>query len=282
MCDVQYDQVSTKTTIKRNTVDFTDRDASIPYRLVGSYEYARSLQRFDQLLEISTREQIEIYDQLLAKEPQFSYYAGMYLQPDVANSFDTSIRSDLVQFNEHFLRSGVAWMMALAKIELGSTVSTYGDQSLKQPFSVFSPNQLDGEACLLVLADDFFAHVKNFEEDKFLPRALATKLEVNSWTFAYLRRARLMHDMVKALLTSGNRELVSRVRPLKRELSDRALLLQGMIDAVRRTDTQVDVSNPIRSKGPKKLFVGLHEDCEQLDVDTLTGTIEDRFDAEDK
>ena len=282
MCDVKYDQVSTSTRFKRKNVEFADRDLSIPFRLVGSYEYARSLQRFDQLLEISTREQIEIYDQLLAKEPQFSYYAGMYMQPEVANSLDTSIPSDRIQFDERFLRTGVAWMMALAKVELGSTISTYGDQSVRQPFSVFRPNQLDGEACLLVLADDLQAHVKNLKDDRFLARAIATNRKVNNWTFAYLRRSRLMHDMAKALLTSGNRELVSRLGPVEKELNARAKLLVAMIDSVPKWETEINVGNPIRSKGTRRGLIGLHEDCEQIDIDTLTGTEQDRFDAVQK
>ncbi len=59
-------------------VEFFDKaDKSIPFRIVGTYEYRKALEALDRLVAQSTTEQIAVYDNMLYDRPEFSFCRGV-------------------------------------------------------------------------------------------------------------------------------------------------------------------------------------------------------------
>ena len=65
-------QSQSETTVTQTTkikslpyLQFAEADDTFPYRLVGSYEYGRSLDNLGELANSSTKEEIEVYDNCL-------------------------------------------------------------------------------------------------------------------------------------------------------------------------------------------------------------------------
>ena len=51
----------------------------MPYRFVGSYEYAKAVENFEKLVLISTPEELAAYDKVLNGRPEFTYFNGCLL-----------------------------------------------------------------------------------------------------------------------------------------------------------------------------------------------------------
>ena len=265
MCDVKYDKTVKTDTTTKTVAYLDDADPTIPYRLVGSYEYARAVQRFEQLLEISTADEVLVYDKLLAQQPQLTFYAGMFLERDLVSRLNLTIDSGMTEFKERFLRTGMAWMLALAKTELGATISAYGNQKIKQPFGVFGPNQIDAEPFLLLMADDLLAHIDNLSQDKKFAKASRGGGRVDTWTLAYLRRLNLLEDMIDTLTSANNQEFNARVKPISKRVERGQFALQSMIAADQK-ETTLRTTSTNRRKGQTRTSI-IDRECDDLDHD---------------
>ena len=195
---------------------FQPSDESIPYRLVGSYEYLNALKQFMKLIEISTTDEIKVYDKILNKRAEFSFFSGVNTafneKPDLAkaNPFERQ------KFNDDFIKKGLAWMMALARIELAATSSLYGD--VKQPFTAIEDSQFDAEPYLKILQDDVVAHMRSLAQEPGFTEVLRRSRTPDTWTLAYLRRIKLIRDMLQTLQDVGGPSVQAEIEPLAYEL----------------------------------------------------------------
>lgn len=221
---------------------FAPEDGTIPYRLVGSYEYANAIAMLDKLISISTSQEIRVYDTMLDERPEFTFFNGMHAAfvtpPELVND-NSSQRKEI---KDQFKKKGLAWMTALARIELAATESAYGKQ--KRPFEVFS-TPFDLPAYLEILGGDAVAHMKSLAEEENFRRVLRRAHRSDSLTLAYLRRIKLIKDMLEALMATDNPEIVSRIRPLDRELSkhERVLVLKVLSEQFDQTTTNTKTSS---------------------------------------
>ena len=203
------------------------QDKSIPFRLVGSYEYANCLRSFQTLLSISDREEILTYDKILAERPEFTYFQG---NPAM---FDQQVRIDGApmrrdRLGDKFLKNGLASMMALARVELGATMAMYGKS--KTPFEDVSDSSFDRLAYLRILAVDFVEHMKALRNDVYFHKQILRRQRtVDADTLAYLRRVKMVCDMLEAASKIASSEELARLREFHNELKKYIRKLEGNI-----------------------------------------------------
>ena len=197
-------------------VKFEDADDSIPYRLVGTYEYDRALKLLTQLVAKSTKEEIKVYDKVLGERAEFNFLNGIGLEFDQRPDLAKANNLDRKKFNDKFKKGGLAWMMALAKVELGATFSMWGDAQF--PFESLFVTEFDVEQFKAILVDDVVAHLRHLRDDPLFKKVLQNKHIPDSNTVAYLRRLKLLTDMLVTLGRSNDQAVASRVHPYLDEL----------------------------------------------------------------
>lgn len=195
---------------------FQPSDESIPYRLVGSYEYLNALDSFTRLLQISSPEEIKVYDKVLKERPEFTFFNGIHTafneRPNLANANPFERQ----KFEDEFQKRGLAWMMALARIELAATGSLYGD--VKSSFEKIATTDFDLVPYLTILKDDVLAHMKSLSLEPGFQEVLRRSRKADTWTLAYLRRIKLIRDMLQTLEKVGGPAVQEEIEPLVYEL----------------------------------------------------------------
>lgn len=193
-------------------------DPTIPFRLVGTYEYDNALSLLEPLIASSIPEQIEVYNRFLEDRPEFTFYNGASLLDDRALAgMDLKKDAVRVRFDDEFKKKGLAWMMALAKVELGATASAYGQT--KTPFALYPATQFDLVPFLEVMFDDIATHIKALGSDQDFKQVLKSHRIADTWTVAYLRRVKLIRDMIQVLKGTGDPGLLARLAPYDQELT---------------------------------------------------------------
>ncbi len=233
-------QQTTVTTIGQQ---FKESDDTIPYRFVGSYEYANALDSFTRLLRISSEADIEVYDSFLASRPEFTFFNGANTAFSKKPNLQAANPFARQQFYDTFQQKGLAWMMALARIELGATMSLYGDA--EKPFESIagSANAFGLQPYLNVLADDVVAHMKSLSEEIDFENVVKRNRKIDTWTMAYLRRLKLIRDMLSTISRAGDDIVKARVLPYDRELKRYERRLIEQIEIQTRPKTGINVEN---------------------------------------
>ncbi len=214
-------QSQSETTVTQTTkikslpyLQFAEADDTFPYRLVGSYEYGRSLDNLGELANSSTKEEIEVYDKLIAMNPEYSFYSGAASELGVGVKLDSLDTSDKEMFDVKYLRQSLAWMMALARSELGATISMYGES--KDPFGTavaIGGVGFGSEELLSILVDDLAAHLKAAQRDPGYQAAVDPKEKVDESSLGYFRRTQLINDLLAKVASSGDPEIIVMAKP---------------------------------------------------------------------
>lgn len=182
---------TTTTTIETSPVlQFAEADDTFPYRLVGSYEYGTSLTDLGKLVDSSTTEQIAVYDKLIELNPEYSF------------------------FSDSDLKASLAWMMALARVELGATMSMYGNTD--DPFGAtvrIGGAEFGATEYLQILVNDLAIHLKAAQLDPNYRKSLSFKEKVDASSLAHLRRTQLINDLLNKVISSGDSDLISQATP---------------------------------------------------------------------
>ena len=222
------EQTTTKTTIDYFSRQFSPEDQSIPYRLVGSWEYAKSLDNLNRLINISTEDEISEYDVFLESRPEFTYYQGVstaFREPPDLTKANPKQRS---RFNDRFQKGGLAWMMALAQIELAATVSMYSD--MEKPFSGVVTTKFGHEEYSELLIDDLVSHLKALASEPLFKEVLKLERQVDTWTLAYLRRLKVVKDLMITISDFADVDTVAEMRPWFDELEEHEESLVSIVN----------------------------------------------------
>ncbi len=107
-------------------------------------------------------------------------------------------------------------MTALARVELGATMSMYGDS--KTPFAEFAPSAFDLVAYLEIMFDDVVVHLKDLAQDNGFRVVVKPSHVPDTWTLSYLRRIKLIRDMLAVLYLTDQPEMTAGLVPLESEL----------------------------------------------------------------
>lgn len=217
--------------------EFAKADRTIPFRLVGSYEYLNAVQNFDELVAISTNDEIKVYDSIIATQQELSFYSG------IATDYGLVPISDIPEGDQQLVelayrRQSLAWLHALARVELGATISMYG--SSEAPFDVIGGSNFGQNEFQEIILDDLTFHLKSVQNDQgFQDAMFSTK--PNSDTLAYLRRAKLINDLLDKVMLSNNRELIAAAEPYAKGVHNYIAAVSKRIHRALRPDWSLTI-----------------------------------------
>ena len=198
--------------------EFAPEDPAISLRMVGSHEYINALQDLERLVAMSTEDEIAVFNDVIREQVEYSFFSGAAgaNTNNGTDSFTDENRglSQSAGNRKHALQ----WMMALARVELAASVSMYGH--VGNAFSLMAPAQFGLQEYGLLVADDAGAHFQALNKDEKFRRRVRKGKKVDSDTVAYLRRLKVVSDMVAYVGNNGSPEYVAvaaeMVKPLKR------------------------------------------------------------------
>ena len=131
------------------------------------------------------------------------------------------------KIEDAFIKNGLAWMIALARVELAATQSMYGDRD--DPFQVSSAH-FGTQEFLKVLKDDVTAHMNSLARERGFKEVLRPSRMPDTWTLAYLRRIKLIRDMLTALKSYGDPQTQDDIDSLSYELASHQRKLVDMVN----------------------------------------------------
>lgn len=184
------------TTTSQLSRSINREDSNQVFRLVGFLEYGTALRYLDQLVSISTPQELQAMDELVAERDEFTIYTNLSRQLQRG----PSTLAGAVQDQDNFARSGLSWVMALARVEVGSMLAAF--TSVERPFAVVSPSPYDIQPYRELLLDGARMHYWALTQDPNLQsvtRMHAARPEVLS----YSRRLVLASALLRAAAEAG-------------------------------------------------------------------------------
>lgn len=210
-----------------------------------------ALDKLTRLVDKSTSEELKIYDKILRDRIEFSFLNGVNSAYQNVPDMTGANLQERQKFDDEFLKRGLPWMMALARIELAATASAYGD--LEKPFEAVATHDFDKKAYVEILKDDVVAHMKSLSQEPGFKEVLRKSRKADTWTLAYLRRIKLIRDMLEAVQVASGPEAYEEIEPLAYELNKHK---KNLIDQVRyetysTSGSEIATSKSTRTTGGK-------------------------------
>ena len=160
-------------------------------RLVGYLEYGRALALLDRLMESVSPAELEAIDEMIEQRDEYAVYTNLSrrLEPKPDSL------SERIEGSQSTEQRGLAWIMGLARVELGAMAVGFTDQP--DPFNLNRPGRYELPAYSEVLADSMRTHYWALQTD---PVAQNVKREIHTDTqgIAYARRVTLAIELVRA------------------------------------------------------------------------------------
>ncbi len=165
-------------------------------RIVGYYEYAKALEAFSELIKISTDQEIKVYNQILSSRSEFDIFTNLARGLEPQNS---TLKFEAEKLNDDFRRTGLSWLMSLARVEFATTRSVFQPDS--NPFLEVAPENEESLIYFKILLDSFKSHFYDTINSNELELAIkSSRVGPSQTVFAYTRRLSLMADMYLALM----------------------------------------------------------------------------------
>lgn len=226
--------------------EFAPADETIPPRIVGTVEYLSAIEQLEKLVAISNPDEIAVYDKIILQLPEFIFYSGIVAGIDQPQPFagthpikDGASATPGQIADSQFKKHSLAWLMGLARVELGATRAMYlnGDDWFVPTLATsFGLNEY-----YHVLLDDVAAHLKALETDADFKRAIKKSFKIaSSDTLAYLRRLKLVNRMLIGLEGAGAPMIAQRAHDFRKEVGDYTKVLTAQV--VRSTQNQTVVN----------------------------------------
>ena len=205
---------------RRSTID---PNPAMLERLVGFDEYREALRLFETLLGSTSTEQLRAMDAVIADREEYTVFTNLATLSPLAPTSSLLARPKRDEDNR---RLGLAWIMALARVEASALAAAFtGDV---EEFSKLPPTKFESDAYRQVLMDGLLTHYLMLEADRDVPRFGVTE-RTSPEMLAYNQRAVMitafhnaaMRTVAPVLNANQNRELRKRqdkVDGLRREI----------------------------------------------------------------
>jgi hypothetical protein len=182
-------RMAQQTTTETTQSGVTKEDQSLIFRVVGFLEYVTALRYLDPLARSATAEEREALDQLIQEYPEFAVYTNL------AARYQTGgINAAQHQIRDDDRRSGLRWVLALARVEVGGILATFAQ--MPYPFVSVSPTDYEMAAYRDLLMDGARMHYLSLTNDPMLQRA-AQGIPGRAM-FMYIRRLRVATAFIEA------------------------------------------------------------------------------------
>ena len=208
----------------------TPDDARMVARLVGFLEYGKALQNFDTLISTLTEYEREAVDELVKERDEFAVYTNLSrgLQRVPSSLAEVAGAGDRNDFQQR----GLAWVMALARVELGAMLA--GFTHVPSPFEAVRPSQYEMLQYIELLQDGARTHFWALRNDPAL-RQVARLSPQRTEVLSYSRRLVITRAMLRAALGAGIRDYT----PL--QLRELAYRLQYLNDLQRGFRAKIEM-----------------------------------------
>ena len=188
--------VETTTTWYESTAQLTPEDKSLIYRVVGYFEYGTALRYLDEFVKRATNEELQAANEWVIEQPEFTVYTNLSRRV-------RSAPSNLGPESKDDRRTGLAWVTALARVELGGILATFSSHD--SPYELVGPTEFDMAAYRELLMDASQTHVWALVNDRELERAASGVPDTKM--LAYLRRVGLMRMLLSAAARANANDL---------------------------------------------------------------------------
>jgi hypothetical protein len=166
-------------------------------RLVGFWEYMLALKHSDELVKQSTAEELELYDKLVRDRNEFAVYTNLSRKED--RGIGSSLIAD-TEPGDTSERRGLAWVTALARVELGAMLAAFTD--ISTPFEVYPSTPFDRDAYQDLILDGARSHYWALNNDSRFRKVVRGTPDKEM--LAYLRRLGMTRKMVSAAASAGD------------------------------------------------------------------------------
>jgi len=175
------DRIYNRTTTLTKTYLPSER-ADIVKRIVGFVEYGQALDYFDRLLAATNPQEQKVIDELIAENDRYAVYTNL---SRLVQKRRTSLGEAPSHAQDNFRRTGLGWVMGVARVELAAMLSAFAHRD--DAFSVVLRNNFGADEYRELVQDGMRTHLAMLQQDPFLRRTLSDKAPVNRM-LAYLRR----------------------------------------------------------------------------------------------
>ncbi|MEE2640737.1 MAG: hypothetical protein VX768_08935 [Planctomycetota bacterium] len=194
-------KTTSQTTYFRPTQKLGSKDKTLGDRIVGYYEFGKSLEALTTLIRNSTSEEIQVFNEVIDARPEFRIYTNL------ARGFEnpgSTLRLEPLHPADDFSRSGLFWLTSLARIEFATTRSIFHDA--ESPFLEVAPeNPSEQVIYFWMLMDSFKSHYYDTMDTQQLKFVIAqSRNGPDQKVLAYIRRLALMADMYAAMIPAAS------------------------------------------------------------------------------
>ena len=194
--------------------DFDEPDPSDAYQIVGYQEYANALNNLVPLVRAADEASLRVYDKIISDMPELVIYTNLSrrfglvqmqnfsLPPRLRNTSNLYRQSSLNETGNDanaYKRSGIGWLIALARLEHGSIEIGY--QTNVSPYNLEELTKVETAAFSALLLDGARSHYWAMNMDlatHYLLEGNVPKVSDRT-ALAYGRRAVLVQEMLKTL-----------------------------------------------------------------------------------
>lgn len=241
-------------------------------RLVGFHEYGHALDHLDRLVSMCEEEDIVAIDKILDDHHEFDLFVKL---PD---GFRPGTSDGSEELRDH-RRRGLAWVIALARVEFGAMVA--GFTTHPNPYQLVQPSSLEYAETLQLLLEGVEGHFRALN-DAGTTDAQTKKLygdnQIKS-TLAKARRVRIARVMLQALekvdLANYSERQTIELTAVQRELNRQQKDLRDMITiwlAERKSRQKTVSSSSFENKFVNACGIQLAAERRELEAGTATVT----------
>jgi hypothetical protein len=109
--------------------------------------------------------------------------------------------------------------------------------------------------------DDCAAHVSSLDRDAAFKEVMRLRGRADAQTVAYLRRLKLIRDMLDVLASTGNPEVLARIRPARKKLNE---CTAALVMHVKKTTEPVVTTNTTTANIKGRIAVAEDTSCQSL------------------
>ncbi|MCA9144982.1 MAG: hypothetical protein H6823_11145 [Planctomycetaceae bacterium] len=179
-------------------------------RIVGFLEYGMALQSLDRLVATASEKELAVIDEIVKDRDEF------VVMTNLASQYESELLRTPQSNN---IRRGLAWVMALARVELGAMRAGFTD--VRNPFELVPPSRYEfaeyveimvdsARTHYLALGNDPNAHLyARWNQAPIKPGRMPTDAQVltERQAIAYARRTVLASQFVDAVESLGKTQL---------------------------------------------------------------------------
>lgn len=182
-------------------------DRTLIFRLVGFYEYIKALQHFSALIGMCDESELKVIDEIIGEKDEFTVYTHLsrrlQRRPSTLSEIGRTLSKTGQPQEDRFARRGLAWVMALARVEIGAMFA--GFTNIRSPFEWVQPTQLEMSAYRKLLEDGMRTHYWSLANDPAFRKIVRDTPDHK--TVAYVRRLTLARAFLEAAGKAGTAQL---------------------------------------------------------------------------